>query len=133
MANTNFGFLYHVMNSTFLTGFICGASIAWLFLKVRSKILPKNSVFSPENSSTFCEVSCARTAILYETCILFFKNSNHISIYIILFQPTGDGEDNFKLVLIVRSDLKMGKGKAAAQVQHVSWIMLQSIVDFSAE
>jgi peptidyl-tRNA hydrolase len=50
-----------------------------------------------------------------------------------LFQPTGDGEDNFKLVLIVRSDLKMGKGKAAAQVQHVSWIMLQSIVDFSAE
>lgn len=52
--------------------------------------------------------------------------------YIKLFQPPCDGEDNFKLVLIVRSDLKMGKGKVAAQVQHVSWIVkLLNIADFS--
>jgi peptidyl-tRNA hydrolase len=40
-----------------------------------------------------------------------------------MFQPIGD--DSFKLVLIVRTDLKMGKGKAAAQVWHVDCQMVE--------
>ncbi|XP_069700962.1 peptidyl-tRNA hydrolase 2, mitochondrial-like [Periplaneta americana] len=35
-------------------------------------------------------------------------------------EPEGDDEDDFKMVLIVRSDLKMGKGKAAAQCCHAA-------------
>jgi peptidyl-tRNA hydrolase len=42
-----------------------------------------------------------------------------------MFQPVEDGEDSFKLALIVRTDLKMGKGKAAAQVWHVECEMVQ--------
>lgn len=36
------------------------------------------------------------------------------------FEPVGYGEDSFKLALIVRTDLKMGKGKAAAQCSHAA-------------
>ncbi|KDR18489.1 peptidyl-tRNA hydrolase 2, mitochondrial-like isoform X1 [Zootermopsis nevadensis] len=88
-TDANMGLLSHVINSTFLSGLACGVSIAWIFLKVRSKILPKNTILSGERSSTFGEPPC-------------------------------DGEDNFKLVLIVRSDLKMGKGKVAAQCSHAA-------------
>jgi hypothetical protein len=115
MADVNLGFLSHVINSTFISGLVCGVSIAWLFLKIRSKVLPENSEFSPKVTSTFSEVSCFRMFCMKRAfCYLRLT-----IIRITMFQPTGDDEDNFKLVLIVRSDLKMGKGKAAAQVEHI--------------
>ena len=43
----------------------------------------------------------------------------HMTKYLFLFQSTYDyvsGE--YKMVFVVRNDLKMGKGKVAAQVQH---------------
>lgn len=63
-TDANMGLLSHVINSTFLSGLACGVSIAWIFLKVRSKILPKNTILSGERSSTFGEVSCVGTAVL---------------------------------------------------------------------
>ncbi|PNF22505.1 Peptidyl-tRNA hydrolase 2, mitochondrial [Cryptotermes secundus] len=35
-------------------------------------------------------------------------------------RPVGGGEDSFKLALVVRTDLKMEKGKAAAQCSHAA-------------
>jgi hypothetical protein len=60
MADFSLGILSHVLNCTFLSGFVGGISIAWLLFKTRSKILAKNAAFSPENSSTCGEVSWIR-------------------------------------------------------------------------
>jgi hypothetical protein len=57
MADFNLGILSHALNCTFLSGFVGGISIAWLFFKSRSKILAKNAALCPENSSTCGEVS----------------------------------------------------------------------------
>jgi PTH2 family peptidyl-tRNA hydrolase len=94
MAYFDFGIFSHVLNCTFLSGFLGGISVAWLFFKSHSTRHVKNAAFCPENSSTCGE-------------------------------PVGDGEDSFKLALVVRSDLKMGKGKAAAQCSHAAVMAYQ--------
>lgn len=94
MADFDLGIFAHVLNCTFLSGFLGGISVAWLFFKSRSKRPVKDAAFCPENSSVCGE-------------------------------PAGDGEDNFKLALVVRSDLKMGKGKAAAQCSHAAVMAYQ--------
>jgi hypothetical protein len=66
MALSGLGLLSYVTNSTFLSGVVCGVSVAWLLLKNQSKIVSKKTEFSLEDSTTFGEVSCFRTVVFYK-------------------------------------------------------------------
>jgi len=57
MAYFDLGIFSHVLNSTFLSGFLGGISVAWLFFKSQSTRHVENAAFCPENSSTCGEVS----------------------------------------------------------------------------
>lgn len=57
MAYFDLGIFSHVLNCTFLSGFLGGISVAWLLFKSQSTRHVKNAAFCPENSSTCGEVS----------------------------------------------------------------------------
>lgn len=57
MAYFDLGIFSHVLSCTFLSGFLGGISVAWLFFKSRSTGHVNNAAFSPENSSVCGEVS----------------------------------------------------------------------------
>jgi len=65
MAYFDLGIFSHVLNCTFLTGFLGGISVAWLFFKNQSTRHVKNAAFCPENSSTCGEVSWIRRAMFH--------------------------------------------------------------------
>ncbi|XP_044738639.1 peptidyl-tRNA hydrolase 2, mitochondrial-like isoform X4 [Chrysoperla carnea] len=89
----------YVTNPTFLTGLGCGLSIGLLcvfFNKSRRKIAPS-------------------------TTNLLATNNEEISTN----EHLADGDGEYKMVLAIRTDLKMGKGKVATQCSHAAILAYQ--------
>jgi len=74
MAFFDLGIFSHVLNCTFLSGFLGGISVAWLFFKSQSTRHVKNAAFCPENSSTCGEVSWIRRAMFRREEACYVEN-----------------------------------------------------------
>ncbi|XP_044738636.1 peptidyl-tRNA hydrolase 2, mitochondrial-like isoform X2 [Chrysoperla carnea] len=104
----------YVTNPTFLTGLGCGLSIGLLcvfFNKSRRKIAPSTTNLLATNNE---EISTN-------------EKQNNKADNGVRRRKThlADGDGEYKMVLAIRTDLKMGKGKVATQCSHAAILAYQ--------
>lgn len=93
-----------------LIGISCGATMAWLALKKRSLGYPRN-LFLKKDAFLVCDTLIPSKILIAD-----------INSFIIakIKEPSSPNGKDFKLVVIVRKDLKMTKGKGISQVNIFS-------------
>ena len=102
-----------IIVSSFTFGLFVGIVVKKNWHRIKFRLFGKNSIAKPSSSAVKDDKSKNSDNSEWEDIDSDIDLTNNINTKI-------NYNEEFKMVLVVRNDLKMGKGKAAAQCSHAT-------------